>query len=508
MSGNDANPQGPDALAKDPKTPMKWVFLSGSAWAFGGYAAQQGLRLAGNLLLTRLLAPEYFGLMALVNLFVQGLEMFSDIGIGPCIVQHRRGREPDFLNTAWSVQVARGFILWGACLFLTPLAAMSYKQPELWYLLPVASFSSVISGFGSMSLFTELRRLSLGRLTLLEVGTQAAGVGVMSLWGWLHPSIWALVAGTWVSALARVAASHWLLPGVAHRWRWDREAAGDLVRFGRWIFGSTALGFLASQGDRLVLGLFLDMKTLGVYGIALFLAQAVQAALQSVAGKVLFPLYSRLNEADPAELRRRLWKYRLLLLGAVCPALVTLTVFGDVVIRILYDQRYQEAGWMLQVLSAGTIGGVILVTITPVLLATGNAHQELQLQLGRTLALLSALALGGWIGARVPLPGLGIVGSLRGVVFGVAAVPFLIYPLLAWQVRRHGIWRPGFDAAVVASCALLVGLGFLVKPAVSSWLGHVLPILFQTVKSWLGHLPHLPHAASSWPGHLSHLSWS
>jgi O-antigen/teichoic acid export membrane protein len=478
MSGG-VNPHSPDALAANPKAPMKRVFLSGSAWAFGGYAVQQAIRLAGNLLLTRLLFPEVFGLMALVNLFIQGLEMFADIGIGPSIIQHKRGSERAFLNTAWTVQVIRGFVLWGVCLILAPVAAFVYHQPQLLFLMPVAGFSAVISGFSSTALFTELRRLSLGRLTLLEVGSQAAGIALMSVWAWLHPTVWALVGGTLVSTLVRMAASHWLLPGESNRWHWDRTAAGELVRFGRWIFLSTALSFLASQGDRLVLGRFITMDMLGIYGIALFLAQAALSALQSVSNKVLFPLYSRLTEADPAELRRRLWKYRLLLLGAICPVLVGLTVFGDVVIRILYDHRYQEAGWMLQVLSAGTIGAVILTTLSPVLLAVGDSFRFMVLLLGRSLALLAAMALGGWIGGHVALPGLGVIGSLPGVIIGVAAAPFLVYPLLAWQIRPHGVWRPAFDAAVVAVCGVLIGLGFLVKPAICGWLSQI-PHLYRS----------------------------
>ena len=55
--------------------------------------------------------PEAFGIMALVNVLIQGLTMFSDVGIEPAIVQHRRGDEPRFYNTAWTVQILRGFVL-------------------------------------------------------------------------------------------------------------------------------------------------------------------------------------------------------------------------------------------------------------------------------------------------------------------------------------------------------------------------------------------------------------
>jgi hypothetical protein len=66
--------------------------VRGSAWALGGHATGQLLRFGGNLVLAWLLVPKLFGLMALVNIFIQGLGMFSDVGIGPAIIQNRRAR--------------------------------------------------------------------------------------------------------------------------------------------------------------------------------------------------------------------------------------------------------------------------------------------------------------------------------------------------------------------------------------------------------------------------------
>src|SRR5204863_421086 len=80
-------------------------------WSATEYLAGFILRLGSNLILARLLVPEMFGLMALVNTFMMGLQMFSDVGIGPSIIQNRRGDDPAFLNTAWTIQVMRGMAL-------------------------------------------------------------------------------------------------------------------------------------------------------------------------------------------------------------------------------------------------------------------------------------------------------------------------------------------------------------------------------------------------------------
>src|SRR4051812_36532958 len=88
------------ALPSTPKpaASLKMRALRGSLWTILGYGGSQVLRLAGNVILTRLLFPEAFGQMVLVNVFLQGLHMFSDVGIGPSLIQSKRGDDPDFLN--------------------------------------------------------------------------------------------------------------------------------------------------------------------------------------------------------------------------------------------------------------------------------------------------------------------------------------------------------------------------------------------------------------------------
>jgi len=62
---------------------------AGAVWTVVGQGGDQVIRLASNLILTRLLLTEHFGLMALVNVFLVGLWLFSDIGIGPALIQNK-----------------------------------------------------------------------------------------------------------------------------------------------------------------------------------------------------------------------------------------------------------------------------------------------------------------------------------------------------------------------------------------------------------------------------------
>ena len=139
--------------------------LRGSLWTVLGFGGAQGLRLASNLILTRLLFPEVFGVMALIMVVIQGLNNFSDVGVGPAIMQSRRGDDRDFLNTAFTMQAVRGLVLWLACIALAAPIARFYGTPELAWYLPVAGFISVINGLLTTRMEQANRHLQRGMLT-------------------------------------------------------------------------------------------------------------------------------------------------------------------------------------------------------------------------------------------------------------------------------------------------------------------------------------------------------
>ena len=97
------------AAAEQPE--LRQLAVRASIWTIGGLGTSQAIRLASNIVLTRLLFPEAFGLMAIVNVWIYGLQMMSDVGLGASIIQNKRGDEPAFLNTVWTMQVFRGFAL-------------------------------------------------------------------------------------------------------------------------------------------------------------------------------------------------------------------------------------------------------------------------------------------------------------------------------------------------------------------------------------------------------------
>lgn len=426
--------------------------MRSSAWTVMGYGGGQAIRLISNLILTRILFPEAFGLMALVTVFIMGLVMFSDVGIGPSILQNKRGDEPDFLNTAWTIQVVRGVILWlGTCAIAIP-AATFYNEPMLAQLLPVAGVSLLVAGFNPTRIETAARHLLIGRLTLIDLSAQTIGIIAMGILAWIFESIWALVAGTVITALAKLVLTSVFLPGERNRFRWEPTAAHELIHFGKWIFLSTICGFLIGQGDRAILGKYLSMYLLGIYNIGYFLASFPLLLGSAVMGRLMIPLYRERPPSASAENFQRLRKMRFAMSGGLLSLVLVMAFFGPFLIGVMYDDRYIAAGGIVVLIACVQITTVIGLTYDQSALAAGDSRNFFFLTALRATVQTAFFLIGAEIG--------GLTGALVGQ--GIAGIT--VYPFVIRLARRHGAWDPLHDAIFFA-------VGYLLGAA-ALWLHH------------------------------------
>ena len=413
-----------------------------SSFIILGYGGSQALRLASNLILTRLLFPEAFGLMALISVVTVGLMLFSDVGISPSIAQSKRGDDPAFLNTAWSIQILRGVLLWIiATLMAGPIAAF-YDLPELAQYLPIAALSLVVAGFNPTRIETAQRHLLMGRLTALDLLSQVIGVVVMIALALLWTSVLALVVGGVVGALAKLLLTHFFLPGQRNRFQVERAAVGELVTFGKWIFLSTLAWFFASQGDKAILGKFLTLEVLGIYNIGYFLASFPLLLGQAIVSKVIIPVYR--EKADVTRIRRL--RYGLTL--GISGLLVVMAVLGPWLVGVLYDARYVSSGAIVVVLAVGVLPQVIGITYDQAALAAGDSRRFFIYNAIRATLQVTLLLVGA------------IYAGLIGAIVGLSLAMGLAHFVLIWLARAHDVWDARHDL-VLAAVAVIGGAAAL-----------------------------------------------
>ena len=344
----------------------------GAIWTIVAYAGGQIVRLGSSIVLSRLFLPQYFGLMALLNTLMIGLTLFSDVGLAPSVIRSEKGDDPGFLNTVWTVQVFRGIGLWIICVILTWPFAHFYKIPQLLALTPVLGLSMVITGFASTSILTFNKHMEVRKVGLLELFVQVVQLIVTVVAALISPTVWALVIGRLVSDTARLVVSHMLIPNYRNRFAWNKEIVHELLSFGKWIFASTALTFLASQSDRLVLGKLVSLTTLGFYGIAFALADIPRQVIMAFRGYVGLPFVSGFSRLERGEFRAVVIKYRRLVLLAGAVLLAIGVNFSDLFLLHVYDKRYHNAAWMVPILALGLWHTILYSTSAPCLTMLGK----------------------------------------------------------------------------------------------------------------------------------------
>ncbi len=436
---------------------LRKLVLRGSTWTVLGAGAGNVLRLISNLILTRMLFPEAFGLMALVWMVLFALEMLSDVGLGPAIIREPRGEDPQFLKTVWTLQVTRGVILTLLAVGLAYPVSTMYGEAELLHLIQVAAVIGLLSGFISLARYVEQRNLRLMGITLLEFGSQIVSLIVVVVWATLDPTVWALLGGAIVGRLVYLLGSHMCLPAVPHGFAWDPHAISRLIDFGKWIFPASILSFFATQGDRLLIGYYLPLEILGVYSIAILLTEAGTGLISRLSFGVAFPAYGQVHREDPARLKTVSKRLRAKLdIFIVLPAAL-LFALGDPVIRLLYDPRYHDAGWMLQLLALKIIMTVPLSNTEAMLIASGRPKYALWLTAGRTA----------WILCGIPIAW--HLWGLPGVVATVALSELPVAAVLSYGSVRSGYFSISTEVRTIGF-AILGGIGgFLLAMTLQSF---------------------------------------
>ena len=405
---------------------------------FVGFGWGYAVRFGSNLLLTRLLVPDMFGLMTIANIVMTGLYMFSDLGLQAVIVRSRRGDDPVFINTVWTVQIFRGLLLWlvalsvALALFVAARIGMVpknsvYADPRLPFIIIGVSFGLVIMAFASTKSYEAYRRLAIGRVTLMELFGQLANfVGTLA-WVIIDRSVWALVAGNICSTLVVALVSHIWLPGTPNRFKREELALQEVLHFGKWIFISSGLYFLARNCDRLILGGLTTSTVLGVSIIPYMIVGAIEAIVLRSINSVLFPVLSEIVRERPNTLKANYYRMHTLVSAFCYFCSGCLMVSGQALIGLLYNRHYADAGWMLEILAAVILTYPFQIAIQA-FTALGMPNLQSYAAGNRLIVLVSAVPLGFYF--------FGVPGALWGSVLS----QFLSIPLIIYYSLRHGFF--------------------------------------------------------------------
>lgn len=446
---------------------MKVRIMNSGIWTVAGHVAETLIRLVSTLIMTRLLAPESFGLIAVAMTIPAGLAMLSDVGIHSNIIRKSGALGIDFIRTAWTIQFIRGVLLSSIAIIMAALFSLSevrsvmpsssvFADSQFPAVLAAMGLLATISGLTSINLSLQERAIELRPLVLLTIASKILGLLTMLIWGVFDRTVWALVVGTFATQITVTLLSHTTVPGEGMRISWNKHHRKELLADSKWTALASTSGFIANQGDRLVFATLLTAQQMGYYAIAVNLVDVVRALLQKIHGQVTLPVLSELFRERPTTVRDAYYRYRKPIDAFAFTAVGFLGIAGLSIVELLYDDRYIQSGWILQVLSL-SLAFFPFQIINSAFIVNNDWHSYslhiLILSISLFLITIAGYYFFGWIGA----------------VWGVALYGWPGTMVIVGRAYNRGWASPLREFAMVPFILLGIVIGLSAK-----WLFHVL----------------------------------
>ena len=415
-------------------TSLKGRSRDAALWSALQLAVSSAMRLGSNLLLTRLLAPDAFGLIGLAMTVITALTLLSDIGISRSIIRETDGDTTDFLHAAWRAKVLRGSVIAAGVLvaagllwWLAPTLAppeSAYSDPALAGLIAVTALIALTSGLASTNEDLAARRMQTRRIVAVQLCGQTVTILSTLIAAWLIGSVWAIMIGTLIGGVFGLLLSHTAYPGPRMAWNPDPSMAARLWSFGRWIILSSSLSFLQTNGDKLVLAALLGPVAFGHYVIALLWVDAGRMLFTTLMGRIAYPAFSEIALTRRADLPRLYRRLQRLIDAYLFAAFLTLHLGAGPLIGWLYTDAYGDSAQYLA-LAAFALLAARFQPATELLVSLGDSRALATTSAIRTLSLALALPLG-WH-----------LGGVEGVILGSTLHPLAQVPYLLWKLKQH-----------------------------------------------------------------------
>lgn len=424
--------------------------LSSARWA----AVAQASRIAGQLVslavLSRLLPPADYGVMAMAGVVTALAGMLRDMGTGAAIIQ-RKELSIELTSTVFWMNIALGVAL-GLMLCIGGGALGSFfREPKLAGVLVVLAATFPVTSATAVHQAMIERRSGFQTLAMLEVANQVIGVAL---------AIVAALAGAGVYSLAvptisgAIISSIWLWSASGWRpaWRWSNEAFRSIWGFSGNLTAFQFVVYFARNADSMIIGRMLGATPLGMYSMAYKLMLFPVQNLTWVVGRVLLPRMSQLQD-DPARIRELYFRA----LGAVvtlsAPIMAGLWALREPFVAIAFGPRWVEVpelvGWLAPV---GLLQSMTS-TVGTVFTAAGQTRTLFRLGLANTAVLMVAFV----VGAKLGLVYVAIAYGIAHVFTGLQ-MAWLTGKLLDARVGQ--LWT-AIRAPLVSALLMAAGMAVL-----------------------------------------------
>lgn len=405
--------------------------------------------------LSRLLAPEAFGLVALASVFTTFVDIFVEQGFSVAIVQ-RADLEREHLDTAFWISILTGILLTAGGIAASGLVAAFFQEPRLTPILRWLSVSFILSALSSTQIAILQRRLAFKNLAARSLAaTTVSGIVSVSL-AFAGFGVWSLVAQNLVREMA-AAIILWRTSDWRPGFHVSKKHYKELFTFGVSVVGNNALNNLVRRSDDLLIGYFLGPTLLGYYTVGYRLLLVIIRLVTGTINSVAFPTFSRIQH-QPERIRRAFYNVTQYTSLFAFPVFIGLAALAPELVPALFGEKWAPSIPVMQILALIGILQSVLFFNSSVIRASGKPSWELAIMLVNAVcSVLGFFLVVHW----------GIVAVAAAFV----TVGYLLAPISYIAVRRliHIDFRTylgQFVAPLSASLimvAAIIGLKYVIK---------------------------------------------
>lgn len=441
----------------------------GGVSTIGAQVVKMVLRIGATVILARLLTPADYGLIGMVTVVVNFAGMFKDAGLSMATVQKGQISHEQISNLFW-INVLISAVL-GVCVLLAaPLVTWFYGKSELTKITAVLSLSFVLSGLAIQHAALLRRHMRFGELAIIQIVSQFLSVVVtiiLALYGFRY---WALVGGILVGSLITLLLTYYFCPWVPGRIQ-KKSGTRNMLRFGGHLTGANFVGYLSRNADNILIGRFIGVDALGVYGRAYSLFMMPISQIRAPITSVAMPALSSLKTDPP----RYLKCYRAIIeIMATCaiPLCVYSVVEGEFIVRLLLGEQWMGAVPVFRILAVAGVVQSISGTRGLVLLSHGFSKRYLKL----SLVVGSLVVVSFIIGLPFGITGVAISYTIFNLVI---LIPSLHYCFSGTPIRVSLFLKIMIlPLAISAFSAILAASVFLIPAKSALWLNILFGIVF------------------------------
>lgn len=388
-----------------------------------GQGSRVVIQLVGVIVLARVLAPEDFGLLAMIIVVIGFGELLRDFGLSSAAIQSSELTAAQRANLFW-INTAIGAVLTVILCLTAPLIADFYGHDELEAIAQALAPVFLLNGLSTQFRAHLTRDLLFGRLAVADVVAQAIALVIALVVGLAGAGYGALVLQQLAQALIALVllaiVTPWW-PGLPRR----TSGMSPLLRFGGGLFGAQLVNYVSRNVDTLVISLKFGPSALGAYDRAFQMLMMPLNQLNAPATRVALPVLSRLHDA-PKRFTEFLLTAQTILLIPVVAIFAFAAATGPVLVALLLGPQWQQTGVLFQILAIGGVFQAANYATYWVFLSRGKTGSLLRYSLVSRPVFIVIVLLGG-LGDLYTLAGAYAAGLAYLWVFG-----------LVWSARSAG----------------------------------------------------------------------